>query len=190
MAGKSVLGASVDWYADSGETQAELVQKHAFHSVLANAPENSAVPRLPPDLERPADFAASQSGQNVQGLWVWSTQEAPAEIGSVQGLFAIQDLGDGRLDGRSYLEVRFQPNSKHAAGVIKFFTLRGRKAATPSGETQLTLSLQGNESGVLESTATVSRDGRTMDGRTTVRARSEGQLRIVTYRWNAKRKQS
>lgn len=185
--GKTVKGASVDWYGEASNSKYELLlteallknAKEAIEKELKNA-ESNIIKR-----NKDVTIAELSLDKNVRGIWKWEAVEALADEGfTPSGFLSFRDIGDGSITGHSIASVTLTKKAPMEGSLVDIIAFNGERKSGSSG----TLITFGSESDAqaIESSATMV-DGK-LAGKTVASVTlSNGKRETVTYHWNATR---
>lgn len=123
--GKTVKGASVDWYADGAETELELINKQLGQAVLGGLVKGK---ELTPANETSKDVVGKQSAADLDGVWEWSPEGESAS--GIKGYltFKSDESNKTKFSGHTLSGFSFGEGSqfkKTADALLSFASLEG-----------------------------------------------------------------
>jgi hypothetical protein len=124
----------------------------------------------------------SDMDRKLIGMWKYRTltsEEAPGVDLAQEGLLGFKVIG-GKLTGHSYSTLTFKP-SAGAAGALHVVSLEG-DAPDRDGRFSFTMAVA---NGAMRSEATLSKDGKALNGRTFVEGKADGKTVRFSYSWTA-----
>jgi hypothetical protein len=191
LEGKEVYGRSVDWYADTGLSQQELVQRHAsqLENMSSHSSQHSATtPSIPRQGElEDSDEVAAASSQDVSGVWTWSITESNDNLSTNPGMMVFKDLLNGKVLGKSYTENRFMPNADGVSGMMNVLAFEGKKEILADGEVSISFVATSSNGVTTENVIVFDKDLKFASGHSTAKGSPNGRYREVSYNWKASR---
>ena len=182
IGGSVVTGLSVDWYGTEGMSRDQLT---ATLSTLNHMAPNETTQA---SHLKPADFGAlDPEGMDIDGLWEWRYLDGT--YGGILGLYGLKDEG---IRGFSLIDTTLSDSAKEQLGaehVAAAIPLRGGVVkGNGSQERAIKFTIYGAGSAHIESTLTISRDGKRLAGKsTTVSGLKDEQGNDLSYSWTAER---
>lgn len=188
--GKSLKGSIVDWMTRSGSNRYELVfEEKLFEGLCSSQPP--VINRVLESKDAEPEPLSLADNSDLNALWSWSTPAEDSPTKKIMtGNFTLKDLGDGLISGHSYQEIKFQKPLKKATSMGVSLPLHGTKRIdkeTSRVEILFSIELPDKKSR-LESRALLSKDGKTLNGRTTANIMTPGNEGKISYYWTATRR--
>lgn len=178
-------GASVDWYTEEASSQMELINSLSISSFFARYEKNgesesSAAPMTP----------TTNAAVRGRTLYQWSTDDIFFMDGKEQkpkGIFSIVELSDGTIRGYLFGES-FMKDGDSTISNIGTVKITGRIETIGDGRRAVTFdSVKDTKSGTdTRTTATISADGKTIEGKTTQTLTYEGEEHSFSYSWKGR----
>jgi hypothetical protein len=187
--GKTVTGASVDWWVESAPSKFELIGRQFGR--LSESPASAAAPAVFDRSGGEKDPLGRDSVHTVvNGLWKW-TIEGDKDYGIYrpQGLLTLSEKDFGMLKGSSYVELPMQPNPAGIKSYITKVPLTGRKETLADGKVKITFELVDKSGAKTRSEGYLSSDGSELSGSSQSTAPAQGGKagESFTYTWKATR---
>jgi hypothetical protein len=175
--GQRIIGASVDWYGETADSEYELVSAALLQS-------GGAIPKALPAID-PQDPAAAKSESSVSGVWQWqlSTSDSLLKSPGGDGYFILRESEEG-IAGYSLTELPFEPNAKlNLRSMVHTILLQGTVSHDAKGQKTLNFEIR-QKAGVLRSSARLTEFG-ALEGTTTASYDEQGKARKLSYSWLA-----
>lgn len=191
--GTITKGSSIDWFAASAKSKAELINKFILDtpSDKLGSLEQSSHLSLPAKEITTDDKQTKKNANttdNISGVWRWKSDNLTVEGASQsQGILSFKDLNNGTITGHSSTTSEIiHSKVKWAIGM---FTLRGKKYTNDAGQTGISFALlpDGKNSSNVSSEAILSADGKVLSGKTIVIIHRGAKSSTVTYTWVGQR---
>lgn len=180
--GRQESGASVDWYSDSAETKAELLD-----IFLRNGDPTEAEQQAPPADTNNSD-SAEIKGFPISGLWEWHSNDQlfTDRPNAPKGYFGLSEQGEGKFKGHTYSEMSLPIDGQNIS-MVTIAGFKGLKDVVSADETTLEFTIQRDKT-TIKNTAILSKDGQKLNGVSTVELTYQGKPISVQYKWTAERK--
>jgi hypothetical protein len=181
--GKAEPGASVDWYTEGAETKDALLHKLTALSRI----ESGGTPLAQSAHSSTTPHARVKSPLN--GAFVWRSPDEPFKSyanDTPGGAMSFTEYAGGKITGHLYVETDYAAGGPVKSQVDSVFVL-GTVEDLPDGSKKIHFRpLRGALSGTeFTSIATLSKDGSTLSGDTSVVFNYNGDLRRFSYSWRA-----
>jgi len=184
--GTKQAGASIDWFADTFDSERAAADALASLSVA----HHDSVGAKAEDYLRFAPARVGSVQSDLSGFWTWilDSENNPLR----PGMFAMQQDADGALHGYSVAEALLERNEFDLNSVIKTIAING-KVVSADGQNRKAIfsSRAADGSSELESDAELSADGMTLRGVSHQKLLgpnlSTDATVTMTYRWTARR---
>ena len=189
--GKIVTGKAIDWYGEGSELKSELLAKLNATSLLCGAASQEGIEFAPVTAEAPSNTAKATDIASVQGMWKWKAKDAlggkASELVPGGYLSFMQEAQKQQITGYSFNELNFaQPDSTNVVkNMISMVQLTGALSKSKSGASELHFALAADKGLAVTSTATLSKDGFTLEGTSNVEGTYQGRAVTFTYNWTA-----
>ena len=191
--GRTLRGASVDWYAWEADSQLELAALYgAQAAICAGSPAqpDAALAALPPSATPTSDRAAPKAvNGGITGVWKYYSPDPNIKgIIRPQGHLIIQELADGTIKGYSIAGVSFGQSRGKAHGVLNMVKLKGTSSYQAGKVSRIAFDITPPGTSI-SSTAWLSADGTAMTGESTASFTIKNAPVNFTYSWKAERVQ-
>ncbi len=179
VAGKEIVGGSVDWFAGFAEGQVPAQSSSSSEST----PSSTTGPAGGAQVAAAQDAAKIDPRTTVSGIWEWRMTDDKMLLPEQQpgGLLAFTQEG-GSLRGQSVSTVAFRPNAYKIDEQVTSVALTGS-----FGNGDVTFEVKGSKGTPASSTAKLSADGIKLTGSTVEVIPVKGGAAKVTYAWEARR---
>ncbi|MCB0324231.1 MAG: hypothetical protein KDD69_11690, partial [Bdellovibrionales bacterium] len=186
--GRTVTGASVDWYGEEATSSAELAIKNMARTAVAGSPDPEALNAAANELQLDAPTTPSafslENAPSLSGVWKWEAEEKDGSATKhYSGILTLAHR-NGMLKGHSLLEVPL--GSKKSRSMMNLFTLDGKTEVTEEGSMRLSFALKDKGVSTAHSEAFVM-DAQTLWGKTVSASKVNGQQVRIEYTWRATR---
>ena len=198
--GKLIKGASVDWFSQTFSTRQEATTALGaiFHQEKKTGDaaadglgaRTAALHDRPNDALKFSPYRAKDHREDLSGYWYWTVKEKNGE--KHPGIFAFEQLGEHELIGYSIVEAELAKNDENLRSVVSALPATGTMNRDKDGRLRVAMKIIDRQSGgTARSTATLSKDGMTLSGKTTqlLVAEGDGKRRSATvdYEWVARK---
>ena len=202
--GHEVVGASVDWYAETFMNEHEASE--ALHAKVLDTRHDDMTGMMSIDQGDDSSLApfsglrntdpstftphvATNHSNDLSGYWNWKTSDSEGE--NHPGFFAFEQEGD-KVHGYSVIEAILDENSDGLHSAVRIVPAAGEVREGPNGEKTLSFKLFDASGEVtVTSTATISSSGTVLEGTTVQKVASadNGTTRSVetSYAWKAEK---
>ena len=202
--GEEVLGASIDWYAETFTNEQEASE--ALRAKLLGAHTQQPSETLPSDPKEDPSFApfsrlkkvdlstfkphlALNHANDLSGYWMWTPKESDGD--KHPGFLVFEQEGES-IHGFSIIEALLSDNSEGLQSVIRIVPAAGEVSTGPNGGKTISFKLfDANGEVNVSATATISASGTVLEGTTIQRltAHNGGATQSVetSYSWRAEK---
>lgn len=194
--GKTVIGRSVDWFAEGEDHSFTLINKLITEPSICGtdatkidsetidftALENpGSEPPLLPEL--PAE-GAKYEGPVINGIWEWHVEDPSKLFDSMepQGYLFFKENESGAIEGRSYVETPLKPEAEYKS-ILSTFALQGRR----TGSRSFAFSINAHEETKTVVNTIVKLEGDSLHGTSSVSQLQNGEPVHYSYSWVARR---
>ena len=179
--GKRITGTSVDWYAEKSDSPTALL----FQVLTAQASAEQTPAAAPKEKAKP-ESSQAVGEPNLSGVWHWTSDDPALPASGAEGFLSFQDRG-GEISGHTLTELELRPGLGISSSV-HLLAFKGQKNIDPQSTAQTALfTTLLRDGSILNNTAELSRDGKTLQGRTEAVLQLETGVQSVSYTWVAKR---
>jgi hypothetical protein len=196
--GKSVIGASVDWFGESFASKFEAIAELGMRGSLYGVSDALLHKETSSDISQreptPIEAAQNNSAEaNLSGPWVWEIdKEQGKRLGSTtltpKGLLVFKHSASS-LGGHSYLEVPLARNIGEADRFIVSFPINGSSKKDSNGRTTVNFITKGNDGSSTRTFAVLSEGGNELKGISSMKIKSAPgtESSEFQYEWSARR---
>jgi len=133
---------------------------------------------------------AKDHREDLSGYWYWTVKEKGGE--NHPGIFAFEQVGGHELTGYSIVETQLAKNDQNLRSAVSALPAAGTILRDKDGKLRLAMKIvDGQSGGLARSTATLSKDGMVLSGKTTQLLAVEGDGKrksaTVDYEWVARK---
>ncbi|MFN8391780.1 MAG: hypothetical protein U0136_15935 [Bdellovibrionota bacterium] len=190
--GKTVRGASVDWYGETAASKLEMLQKEQARVLLNGqaAADVSTVGANPSAAQ--VDDESLTAARRFTGPWVWTLDgEHPLDPGSpTSGVLVFTlDESSRSIGGSSYTVTPLEDSHKVAHVGVSRAGIEGRLVEM-KGEQILQFEALDTDKVLAQSAVRISPDGMTLTGESSskvLKSANSSETTTVKYRWTARR---
>jgi hypothetical protein len=179
-------GSSVDWYSEGAETREALLNKLTTISRIESGGASM------PQAAQGATSSYSRVASPLNGAFVWRSGDElfksyPKDTPG--GAMSFTEYLGGKMTGHLYVETDYAAGGPLKSQLDSIFVYGTVKDLPDGGKAIQFAPLRGSLSGTeFNSTATLSKDGATLSGDTSVVFNYNGDVRRFTYSWTAQRR--
>jgi hypothetical protein len=199
--GKTITGSSVDWYTEQGSSVQELISKQILKSNISalnqsDKLEEYDIPTSNSDTSSTSSVSSLVSINSLTGTWEWQETDknefAENKVG-VQGILFISPKDNGVLSGYTMVESPLDGNIEASIAVNlmrftgKFLDSQGEKLDQKASGLEFSVVKDNMK---ISSKATLSEDGRYLNGESHVNMSTGPENLVFSYKWIAKKRAS
>lgn len=192
--GRIEIGRTIDWFSDGAPTMQQLVLSDQMRlpNSLTNSAEkqlhseghsedNQTLGRLP-DFSDPRGDYASES--KVSGVWIWGSKDQ-TDLSSHQGMIAIRERKDGRLEILTLGELGVRDSAGVARALQKYYLMTG--SVTKGADGSIKIAFKDPHKNTSESVAILDEHSGVLRGETTQRVAETKGTTSIKYSWEARK---
>ena len=190
--GRTIRGASVDWYAKTYNTLLEAVSRWQAAGAAPASPYAAA----PTDKFTQFSMITVQPENDPTGMWHWVSKDAQGKLQG-QGLLQIRQVRRGDkagIVGYSLVEQPVEskgalPDGRTVKSILRVYPLLGRQYKAEDGSWRLAFVGAAENQLLNVSGASMSAAGDELSGKSIAELEKGGkrQTKAVRYSWSAKR---
>ncbi len=179
--GTVLVGASVDWYTPKLASPAEVMRYLNMVSIMDEPKYDSGLPEEVDFMTEEVSSYGKSTPGSVQGQWNWRIE------GEVQheGLFVFNSFEEDAMVLDGYSISSSEVSGEKESSLISSVYLRGKKRVNENGFTELSFASANIRGVKLKSTAILSKDGKSMKGKTVVLGDFMEEESTAEYSWTA-----
>ena len=182
--GKTVSGASIDWYAARSNSAHTLIEG-LLNGARADGDNSEFGANPAADAAVPAAPSSDTSINNdFSGVWEWRLEGSEQSASIPDGYLMLKVENSGKVSGVSLTPTYFGRTSKNGSAKLDMFEVSGLLKQTGADRT-VALEIRNGHS---VSRSQVKLDGKTLRGETAVYISDSSKKDKIAYRWYAVRK--
>lgn len=183
--GKTVVGASVDWYGAGASSASQLLG-----NILSRGGAAVEQPTTDFRVESHEASSGASAAPRLAGLWRWRIEDERMEGGeSLVGYLIFKEQPGGVMFGLTVTAIGLVNVEWAHRAVLQFIPLEGSHKTASDGRFSIAFETRPGEGPMVASKAELSEDGQRLEGESTAATVDEnGQPVKIIYKWVAERR--